>query len=110
VTPRRGLAAPALPLLLPAASPARADLREDLHQQDLGVMAGPSPWGWNLVGVKKDLHREPRTTLFATAGLGPIVVGVGAARHPEGRQQPAPSSPPPWGCGARTWAPATSGC
>jgi hypothetical protein len=77
-------------LLLMAPSPARADLREDLAKQRMSVMAGPSPWGWNIVGVKKDIVREPQTTLFVTAGLGEILVGGGAAYHPLGRNADGP--------------------
>lgn len=75
--------------LLPAAE-VRADLLEDLSKQRMSVMAGPSPWGWNVVGVKKDIVREPQATLFVTAGLGTILVGGGAAYHPAGRDADGP--------------------
>lgn len=89
----RRVAALVLTLLLPlvaAVSPTRAALKDDLAEEDMSVMVGPSPWGWNLVGVKKDLYREPQTTLFATAGLGMLFVGVGAAWHPQGRDADGP--------------------
>lgn len=81
------LAAVLVLLLLPLAlaRPAHADLRQDLSKQQMSVMVGPSPYGWNLVGVKKDLVRERQATVFVTAGVGPILVGGGAAWHPNGR-------------------------
>lgn len=82
-----GLLAGLAPL---APSPARADLLDDLSKQQMSVIAGPSPWGWNIVGVKKDLHREQQATLFVTAGLGTILVGGGAAWHPNGRDADGP--------------------
>lgn len=92
MTRRLPLAVLAALLLLPVLAPkARAaDVAREFAGQQMSVMIGPSPWGWNLVGVKKDLVREKETTLFVTAGLGTILVGGGAAYHPNGRNAEGP--------------------
>jgi len=66
-----------LALSLPAA--ARAVTQAELHAQQLTVTAGPSPYGWNLVGIHKDLYTDPHTDVFLTAGVGPILIGAGGA-------------------------------
>jgi hypothetical protein len=71
-------------LALPAAD-ALAVTRDELHRQNLSVMVGPSPYGWNFVGVRKDLYIDNQTDLFITAGLGTILVGAGAAVYGTGR-------------------------
>jgi len=63
--------------LVPA--PSWGVTQAELHAQQLSVLVGPSPYGWNLVGVRKDLYTDRQTDLFATAGLGPILVGLGGA-------------------------------
>jgi len=93
VTDRRLRLAAALALiLLPLAlvRPAHADLAADLADQQMSVMVGPSPYGWNLIGVRKDIVRDPEATVFVTAGLGTILVGAGAAWHPYGRNADGP--------------------
>jgi len=80
MTPRfvRACAAALLLALLPAAN-ALAVTQEELHAQHLSVMVGPSPYGWNFVGARKDLYSDQQTDLFVTAGLGTILLGVGGA-------------------------------
>jgi hypothetical protein len=79
----RTLAATALFILLPAAS-AFAVTQAELHAQHLSVMVGPSPYGWNILGIRKDLYSDKQTDVFVTAGVGAIVVGAGAAFYTAG--------------------------
>jgi len=85
---RAALALFLLLALVPA--PSWGVTQAELHAQQLSVLVGPSPYGWNLVGVKKDIVREPQSTVFVTAGLGMIFAGVGAAWHPNGRDAEGP--------------------
>jgi hypothetical protein len=77
-------------LCLLTVAPARAQFRDEMPDEQMSVIVGPSPWGWNLVGIKVDVMRKPDLTVFATGGLGTILLGGGAAWHPNGRNADGP--------------------
>jgi hypothetical protein len=81
---RAAVLAAALLLALLPATRALAVTQAELHAQRLSVMAGPSPYGWNLVGIRKDLYTDKQTDLFITAGLGAILAGAGGAIYTGG--------------------------